>query len=65
MQVSTNFKKVFAFSGPAPETINGRLAMLGFVLALGVEIASGRDLFSQLVNWPMEEFHCFLEARFY
>eukprot|EP00253_Pinus_taeda_P018360 PITA_18360 len=48
--VSTDFKDVFAFSGPAPETINGRLAMLGFVSAVGVEIASGRDLISQLAS---------------
>ena len=50
MQVSTKFEDVFAFGGPAPETINGRLAMLGFVSAVGVEIASGRDLFSQLAT---------------
>ena len=50
MQVSTKFEDVFAFGGPAPETINGRLAMLGFVSAVGVEIASGRDLFSQLAS---------------
>lgn len=49
-KVSTKFGDVFAFSGPAPETINGRLAMLGFVSAIGVEIASGRDLFSQLAS---------------
>eukprot|EP00253_Pinus_taeda_P011662 PITA_11662 len=48
--VSTNFKNVFAFSGPAPETINGRLAMLGFVSAVGVEIASGKDLVAQLAS---------------
>eukprot|EP00253_Pinus_taeda_P012617 PITA_12617 len=48
--VSTNFKDVFAFSGPAPETINGRLAMLGFVSAVGVEIASGKDLVDQLAT---------------
>eukprot|EP01018_Ginkgo_biloba_P032400 Gb_15861 [translate_table: standard] len=47
-KVSTKFSDVFAFSGPAPETINGRLAMLGFVSAVAVEVASGRDLLSQL-----------------
>ena len=50
MQVSTKFKDVFAFGGAAPETINGRLAMLGFVSAVGVEIVSGRGLFSQVAN---------------
>eukprot|EP00253_Pinus_taeda_P005921 PITA_05921 len=49
-KVSTNFKDVFAFGGPAPETINGRLAMLGFVSAVGVEIASGKDLVAQLAS---------------
>ena len=45
---STKFIDLFAFSGPAPEIINGRAAMLGFVSAIGVEVASGRDLLSQL-----------------
>ncbi|XP_057863702.2 early light-induced protein 1, chloroplastic isoform X2 [Cryptomeria japonica] len=47
-KVSTKFSDVFAFSGPAPETINGRLAMVGFVSAVAVELASGQDLVSQL-----------------
>jgi hypothetical protein len=47
-KVSTKFEDVFAFGGPAPETINGRLALLGFVSAIGVELASGKGLFSQL-----------------
>ncbi|KAG8100505.1 hypothetical protein GUJ93_ZPchr0013g34077 [Zizania palustris] len=38
---------VFAFSGPAPERINGRLAMLGFVSALAVEASSGGGILSQ------------------
>jgi hypothetical protein len=50
MQVSPKFKDLFAFGGPAPETINGRLAMLGFVSAIGVELASGKDLLSQLAT---------------
>ncbi|PWA81361.1 chlorophyll A-B binding protein [Artemisia annua] len=37
-------------SGPAPERINGRLAMIGFVSALGVELANGQDLFTQISN---------------
>ncbi|XP_031270025.1 early light-induced protein 1, chloroplastic-like [Pistacia vera] len=36
-KVSTKFSDVFAFSGPAPERINGRLAMIGFVAAMAVE----------------------------
>ncbi|ESR33279.1 Early light-induced protein 1 [Citrus sinensis] len=47
-RMSTGFSEVFAFSGPAPERINGRLAMIGFVAALGVEISKGQDVFAQL-----------------
>ncbi|CAM0905511.1 unnamed protein product [Alopecurus aequalis] len=36
-----------AFSGPAPERINGRLAMVGFVAALSVEAARGGGLLDQ------------------
>lgn len=47
-KVSTRFSDVLAFSGPGPERINGRLAMVGFVAALGVELASGDGLAAQL-----------------
>ncbi|KAK3440600.1 hypothetical protein EUGRSUZ_B01895 [Eucalyptus grandis] len=47
-KVSTNFRDVFAFSGPAPERINGRLAMIGFVAAISVELSKGQDLFAQI-----------------
>ncbi|KAL3828758.1 hypothetical protein ACJIZ3_017560 [Penstemon smallii] len=49
-KVSTDFNDVLAFSGPAPERINGRLAMIGFVAAIGVELANGQDIFSQVQN---------------
>uniref|UniRef100_A0A0C9RTI6 TSA: Wollemia nobilis Ref_Wollemi_Transcript_13846_898 transcribed RNA sequence n=1 Tax=Wollemia nobilis TaxID=56998 RepID=A0A0C9RTI6_9CONI len=55
-KVSTKFGDVFAFSGPAPETINGRLAMLGFVSAIGVELASGKDVFEQLSSGGLSWF---------
>ncbi|KAL6217623.1 PREDICTED: early light-induced protein 1, chloroplastic-like [Fragaria vesca subsp. vesca] len=45
---STKFSDVFAFSGPAPERINGRLAMVGFVAALAVELSKGQDVFAQI-----------------
>ena len=32
---------VMGFSGSAPEIVNGRLAMLGFVAALAAELSSG------------------------
>ncbi|XP_016479060.1 early light-induced protein, chloroplastic [Nicotiana tabacum] len=47
-KTSTKFGDLFAFSGPAPERINGRLAMIGFVAALGAEFANGDDIFAQL-----------------
>ncbi|XP_030536969.1 early light-induced protein 1, chloroplastic-like [Rhodamnia argentea] len=47
-KVSTDFTDVFAFSGPAPERINGRLAMIGFVAAIAVELSKGQDLFAQI-----------------
>nr|APU54665.1 chloroplastic early light-induced protein [Crocus sativus] len=49
-KVSTKFTDVLAFSGPAPERINGRLAMVGFVAAVAVELARGDDLAVQLAN---------------
>ncbi|CAA0823034.1 Early light-induced protein 1- chloroplastic [Striga hermonthica] len=49
-KVSTSFSDVLAFSGPGPERINGRLAMIGFVAAIGVELANGQDIFLQVQN---------------
>ena len=47
---STKFSDVFAFSGPAPERINGRLAMIGFVAAMVVEVFNGQDVLTQISN---------------
>ncbi|EAY73277.1 hypothetical protein OsI_01151 [Oryza sativa Indica Group] len=44
---STKLWDVLAFSGPAPERINGRLAMVGFVSALAVEASRGGGLLDQ------------------
>ncbi|KAE8022660.1 hypothetical protein FH972_008443 [Carpinus fangiana] len=49
-KVSTKFSDVFTFSGPAPERINGRLAMVGFVAAMAVELSRGQDVFAQISN---------------
>ncbi|POO02083.1 Chlorophyll A-B binding protein [Trema orientale] len=49
-KVSTKFSDVLAFSGPAPERINGRLAMVGFVAAMAVELSKGQDVFAQISN---------------
>ncbi|KAL2901952.1 Early light-induced protein 2 chloroplastic [Bienertia sinuspersici] len=49
-KVSTNFTDLFAFNGPAPERINGRLAMIGFVAAIAIELSQGTDLLTQISN---------------
>ncbi|KAK9146579.1 hypothetical protein Sjap_006482 [Stephania japonica] len=49
-KVSTKLSDVLAFSGPAPERINGRLAMVGFVAAMAAEVAGGEDVAAQLAN---------------
>ncbi|KMT12361.1 hypothetical protein BVRB_5g102960 [Beta vulgaris subsp. vulgaris] len=55
-KVSTSFADLFAFSGPAPERINGRLAMIGFVAAIAVELSKGTDLFSQISDGGAQSF---------
>ncbi|KAJ1423854.1 Chlorophyll A-B binding protein [Sesbania bispinosa] len=47
-KVSTKFSDVMAFGGPAPERINGRLAMIGFVAAIAMELAKGQGVFEQI-----------------
>ncbi|KAL4444194.1 hypothetical protein ABPG75_011931 [Micractinium tetrahymenae] len=44
--------QLMAFSGPAPELINGRLAMLAFVAALGAELSTGESVLRQLADEP-------------
>ncbi|KAJ4846512.1 hypothetical protein Tsubulata_030929 [Turnera subulata] len=65
-EVSAKFSDVLAFSGPAPERINGRLAMT-------VELSKGQDVFSQIseggVAWfvgtlcSIHRFTCSLVSR--
>jgi len=43
---------VMAFSGPGPEVINGRLAMLGFVAAVAAEFSSGEGVLKQWAEEP-------------
>ena len=43
---------LMAFDGAAPELINGRLAMVGFLAALGAELSSGEGVFMQLNDAP-------------
>jgi len=42
------WQDLMAFKGFAPEVINGRLAMLGFVAGLGSEFSTGQSFMSQL-----------------
>nr|XP_009615000.1 early light-induced protein 2, chloroplastic-like [Nicotiana tomentosiformis] len=44
---NTKFGDLFAFSGPALERINDRLAMIGFVAAFGTEFGDGANIFAQ------------------
>ncbi|TVU41794.1 hypothetical protein EJB05_15343, partial [Eragrostis curvula] len=50
-KTSTGLWDALAFSGPAPERINGRLAMVGFVSAIAVEASTrGDSLFAQAAS---------------
>lgn len=49
---SKSLGDLMAFSGPAPELINGRLAMLAFVAALGAELSTGQTVLTQLAEEP-------------
>ena len=47
---TTNFKVPFQRTGfvPFAESLNGRLAMLGFVIAIATEALSGKGILGQL-----------------
>lgn len=51
---------VMAFSGPGPEIINGRLAMLAFISALGAELSSGETVLKQWSDEPTGVFLSFV-----
>eukprot|EP00891_Asterochloris_glomerata_P000655 jgi/Astpho2/655/Aster-04494 len=53
------FTEAQAFDGPAPETINGRLAMLGITSALAAEFATGVGLKEQWLIAPTPIFISF------
>jgi len=44
------WQELMAFQGFAPEVINGRLAMLGFVAAAGAELTTGQTFMTQFGN---------------
>lgn len=41
-----------AFGGPAPERINGRLAMIGFLGGFVAEIFTGKSIGEQFMHYP-------------
>jgi hypothetical protein len=43
---------VMGFAGAAPEIVNGRLAMVGFIAALGAELATNASVVQQLEQEP-------------
>lgn len=45
--VPVSFGDAMAISGPVPEVVNGRVAMIGFVAAVAAEMASGNTVASQ------------------
>ena len=47
------FAEAQAFDGPAPETINGRLAMLGVVTCLGAEFTTNVGIAEQVQKAPL------------
>jgi len=47
------FPDAMRFKGAAPEVINSRLAMLGFVLAVGLEAITGKNVIEQVQSWPL------------
>jgi len=59
---SKSFFSVFAFDGAAPETINCRLAMLGFAWAVVVERMTGQTVFEQVTNAGQPGLFYFLAA---
>ena len=46
--------------GAAPELINSRAAMLGFVLAVVAFAKTGKNIFEQIQSWPQPVFAVFI-----
>jgi hypothetical protein len=49
---SVSFFDSMKFGGPAPEIINGRLAMIGFVTAVYNEVTTGTTIEQQVLSNP-------------
>lgn len=66
-QSTVTLPGLMAFSGAAPELINGRLAMLGVVAAIAAEFASGESVLKQIGDEPtgiVAAFAVFIAASF-
>jgi hypothetical protein len=61
---ATDLSQLQAFDGPGPETINGRLAMLGVVIALIGEATTGMGLLEQTGDHPLLVLLSFLVITF-
>jgi hypothetical protein len=61
---ATSLSQFQTFDGPAPETINGRLAMLGVVVGLLGEWVTGLGLLEQTGDHPITVFAAFLFISF-
>ncbi|GJN24713.1 hypothetical protein PR202_gb12468 [Eleusine coracana subsp. coracana] len=60
---STGLWDALKFSGPAPERINGRLAMVGFVSAIAVEASThGDGLFAQAASGTGQAWFAYMVA---
>ncbi|TVU41793.1 hypothetical protein EJB05_15342, partial [Eragrostis curvula] len=62
-KTSTGLWDALAFSGPAPERINGRLAMVGFMSAIAVEASTrGDGLFAQAASGTGQAWFAYMVA---
>eukprot|EP00878_Enallax_costatus_P011241 GHUV01011738.1.p1 GENE.GHUV01011738.1~~GHUV01011738.1.p1 ORF type:complete len:144 (+),score=42.40 GHUV01011738.1:959-1390(+) len=57
---ATDINQLQTFDGPAPETINGRLAMLGVFTGLLFEATTGQGLLQQTADHPIFVFASFV-----
>jgi hypothetical protein len=55
-----DFVELQAFDGLGPEVINSRLAMLGFAIALFLELTTGKDIVEQTRAFPLSTIFTFV-----
>uniref|UniRef100_A0A383VMX0 Chlorophyll a-b binding protein, chloroplastic n=1 Tax=Tetradesmus obliquus TaxID=3088 RepID=A0A383VMX0_TETOB len=64
MGTAADFWQMQVFDGPAPETINGRMSMLGVLIGLIGEWTTGLGLMEQTADHPLIVFGSFLLISF-